>query len=766
MGIKKRRASKKGLVARTLFLILVCGFAAFGVLAVRLFDVQIVNHDYFHARALSAQLRHSTINATRGTIFDVNGNILAMSAPVENVFLSPLVIYLENQDVRLIADGLSSILDVDRDFVLERASRTNSQYQVIASKVGAQEADQVREFVREHRLRGVHLEPNEKRHFPHNSLAGQILGFVGTDNNGLEGLEFRYDDYLTGVNGRRVRLTSRRGNDIGFSDFEDFFDAQDGHDITLTIDSTIQYFVEKHLKNAIDLYDVQNGAVAIAMNPQTGAILAMASYPNFDPNDFLAISDRERTRLEQIEYLDEFNEELRNAQFRQWRNRALTDTYEPGSVFKIVTHAIAIEEGVADLGTVFHCNARINVLGRVDRDNDPLPMRCWLNIGHGTITLDQAMQRSCNVVCVELAVRLGARTFYDYIEAFGLMHRTGIDNASESSGNWWPNNVFFNRHNHSQLAAASIGQTFTITPIQMITAASAAINGGYLMQPFLVHEITDGDGNVVRANEPTVVRQVVSEGTSAAMRQMLENTVLTGTGTNAQVKGYRIGGKTGTSENVVQIATSYDGARKDLTASFLGFAPADDPQIAILVLLDTPSHRTGVAVSGGAMAAPVVGKMFADILPLSLGIIPQYTDEQLGDINVHVPRLDERFINDSIGILRNLGLNYEVFGEGSTVTALMPAANALVAPGTTVRLYAGIAPVEEEVVVPSLNRMSFEGARRALESRGLFIRATGVPISHRRAEVSVQSIAAGETVPTGTIVEVTLIDEEVIERRD
>ena len=767
MGTKKKSSktsSKKGLIFRTLFILIVCGIGAF-VITSRLFDVQIVNHSYFQARALSAQLSHSTLTATRGTIFDANGNILAMSAATENVFISPLVMERDEQDVELIASGLSRILDVDRDMIIERASRTQSQYQIIKRHVSYEQAQEVRAFISEHRLRGVHLEPNSRRYFPNDSLAGQILGFVGTDHTGLEGMELRYEDYLTGVSGRQVRLTSARGSTLSFAGFEDTFEAQDGNDIVLTIDSTIQYFVEKHLAAAIEQYDVLNGAICIAMNPRTGAILAMASYPNFNPNDFLALSGRELSRIEAIEDEDERNAAIREAQFRQWSNRAVTDTYEPGSVFKMISMAMALEENIANLETTFTCRGYVAVRGRVDRNQDPLPMRCHLRIGHGTITFDQAMQRSCNIVCVELAVNIGARTFYDYIEAFGLFGNTGLDNMTEARSFWWDENVFLNRHNHSQLAAASIGQTFTITPIQMITSAAATVNGGYLMQPFLVSEIVDSNGNTVRRNEPTVIRQVISEGTSADMRYILENTVLYGTGRNAQVSGFRIGGKTGTSENVVQLALTYEGAQKDLTASFLGFAPADDPEIMILLLLDTPSRATGINISGGAMAAPVVGNMLADILPLALGIMPEYSEEELQAINIYIPRVYDRPISTATGVLSGLGLSYTIIGDGETVTAQFPAPNMQVAPGTTVRLYADATAPHEQVIVPNLSDMTFQGALNTLENRGLFVRTTGVPIFDIRGRVSVQSVPAGTEVDYGTVVEITLIDRDAVEFR-
>jgi len=769
MGRRKsnsKNSSRKGILFRTLFLLAVCGIGAFAFLATRLFDVQIVNHSYFQARALNSQLTHSTLVASRGTIFDANGNILAMSAATENVFLSPLVIARDGQDVELIASGLSRILGVERDFIIERASRTNSQYQIIKLQVSDDEAQEVREFIAEHRLRGVHLEPNSRRYFPNDSLAGQILGFVGTDHTGLDGLEHRYNGYLAGVGGRQVRLTSARGSTLSFADFEDVFEAQDGNDIILTIDTTIQYFVEKHLEAAIKQYDVLNGAICIAMDPRTGAILAMASYPNFNPNDFLALSEREMNKISTIEDEEERNVAIREAQFRQWRNRAVTDTYEPGSVFKMISMAMALEENIANLETTFTCRGYVAVRGRVNRNQEPIPMRCHLRSGHGTITFDQAMQRSCNVVCVELAVSLGARTFYDYIEAFGLFGRTGLDNLTEVESIWWRESVFLNRHNHSQLAAAAIGQTFTITPIQMITAASATINGGYLMQPFLVSEIVDSEGNSIRRTEPTVARQVISEGTSADMRFILENTVLYGTGRNAQVPGFRIGGKTGTSENVVQLALASEGAQKDLTASFLGFAPADNPEIAILLLLDTPSRATGLNISGGAMAAPVVGNMLADILPLSLGIMPQYSEEDLQAINVYVPSVFERSLSSAASVISGLGLEYIVIGDGETVTSQFPLPNMQVAPGSTMRLYAGVAEPEETATVPNMSGMTFQGARNTLESRGLFVRTTGVPIFDIRGRVSVQSIPAGTEVDYGTVVEITLIDRDAVEFRN
>jgi len=763
---KQNKKPSRALIVRTLFLLAVCGVAAFVLLAMKLYEVQVASNGSYEASALSAQLRHSTIPAARGSIFDVNGKILAMSASVENVCISPFDLERDEQDVFLIAEGLSAILGIEREMIVEKAAKSHLHYQVIKPRVESGEAGQVRAFIKEHKIKGVFLEPATKRYYPNNSLASQILGFIGTDNTGLYGMEKQYDSLLNGVSGRQVRLMSARGADLRLSDFEDFYDAQDGHDITLTIDSSVQYYVEKHLAQAIEDYDVLGGAMCIAMNAKTGAILATANYPNYDPNDFQKLSERELDRLSKLEDEQEYREAVSMVQFRQWSNRALADTYEPGSVFKILTLAMAIEENIATPDSTFYCTGAMHILGRLDREQKPLPLRCWRRWGHGEQTLKQAMENSCNTACVELGLGLGARTFYKYRDAFGLDDRTGLDNAVEGRSIWWSDSIFFDRNNQSQLASAAIGQTFTVTPIQMITAVAATVNGGYLMQPYLVQQITDCAGNIVEVHEPTVIRQVISAETSAAMRSILEDVVKNGTGKNAQVRGYRVGGKTGTSEDVVGIALNEEGAAKDYIASFVGFAPADDPEIVVLLLLEKPSHKTGVYISGGAMAAPVVGNMLADILPLSLGIRPQYTEADLGDINVHVPRVSGRDLEDAVEMLSALGFEYKIIGEGDSVTGQLPASNAHVASGTTVVLYAGEEIPREDVTVPNLSEMSYGAARKALENRGLYIRTTGAPKSDSKAQVSVQSIPAGREVSHGSVVEVTLIDREIIELRN
>jgi len=764
-SIKKKNDQRisRALLVRTLFLLAVCGISAFIILAVRLYNVQIVNGTYYESRTLIGQLRETTINASRGTIYDANGKILAMSGPVENVFISPLEISLAGQDIKFIADGLAYILDVDYESIVEKAGKTSSQYQIIKNKVEGDEANRVREFIIEHKLKGIHFEPASQRYYPNKSLASQVLGFVGTDDTGLDGIERRFDSHLTGVGGRMIRLTNAKGTDLMLAGFGDYFEAKDGNDIKLTLNMSVQYYVEKHLAQAIVDYDIQNGAMCIAINPKTGEILALANYPNFDPNNFLKISEAALERLSHIEDEDEFIEAYRSEQFRQWRNQSLADSYEPGSVFKILTFAMALEENEANLNSTFNCEGVIDV--RVH--DDVSERRCWRRWGHGWQSINSAMNNSCNIACVEIGLRLGGRTFYKYVEAFGLFDKTGLDNATEGRSLWWDENVFFDRRNQTQLASASFGQTFKVTPIQMITAAAATVNGGYLMQPHIVKQISDSDGNIIEATEPAVLRQVISAETSSIMRAMLEDVVKEGTGINAQVRGYRIGGKTGTSENTEQLAgrAEDDTSAKDYIVSFLGFAPADDPEIMILLLLDTPNHNTDIYISGGSIAAPVVGRMFEDILPMSLGIMPKFTEDDLADINVHVPRITGWSVEEAIKILEDNGYLYTVVGDGDLVTAQLPARNAYVASGTKVIIYADAEMPRDAVIVPPLSGLTYSQARRAVEELGLFIRTGGAPKSDTNALVSVQSIQAGREVLYGSIVEVTLLNAQIVERR-
>ena len=762
-GRQNARRPNSMMLRRTLFLLVVCGIVAFLVLVAKLYQVMVVQHDYYENMAISQQVRETEIAASRGTIYDTNGKILAKSASVDTIFISPAEITKYDEDPVLIARSLSEILGVDYGKILEMTSDTKSWYKVVARKVESDVSDQVRAFKEENNIVGVKIEADTKRYYPYGSLAAHIIGFVGTDNSGLSGIENRYDDSLSGSKGRVVRATDRNGTDMLFVDYEDYYDASNGENVTLTLDATIQYYMEKHLQQAVEDYDVQNGAAAIAMDPNTGAILGMASLGNFDLNDYQAVSEEAQAEIDAAESDEEAAELLSAAQQLQWRNKALSDTYEPGSTFKIITLAMALEEGLVDDSSTFYCGGSTNVLGRTD------PLKCWKTGGHGSQTLTQAIQHSCNVALVQIGQKVGAQTFYKYAEAFGFLNltenmdatltaKTGIDLAGESGSIWWSQNTFYDTENLSQLASASFGQTFTITPLQLITAVSACVNGGNLMKPYVVKNVTDSSGKIVSANEPTVVRQVVSEQTSAKVREILEKVVgdpVDGTGKNAYVAGYRIGGKTGTSEKVAQDVA---GGPKEYIVSFIGVAPADDPQIVILVLLDTPSNDCGVYISGSQMTALTVGKMMADILPY-MGVEPEYTDTEKTYMDKTVPNVTGLTVEQAKAALQEVGLNARVIGDGDKITQQLPGGSTVVARGSTILIYAGAEPSAEQEQMPDLTNLTYETARDRLAAYGLYLR-TNSSITSTSQIISGQSIAEGTLVEHGTVVEVTLVTND------
>ncbi len=771
MAISQKRRPNDGapnrmMLRRTLFLLSVCGAAAFVVLAARLYQLQIVRHDELESRAIAQQVRETTVSAPRGTIYDCNGEVLAMSAGVDTIYLSPAEIEQYGEDAEAIAEGLSGILGLDYETVYAKTQNSGSWYEVVARKVEEDVATQVREFKEEGGYNGIKLEADTKRYYPNGSLAAHVIGFVGTDNTGLGGIEAKYDKALSGTNGFIMRSTTAAGTDLLYTSWEDYFDAVPGSDVELTIDATIQYYVEKHLTQAVEDYDIQNGAAAICMDVDTGAILSMASLGNFDLNNYQAISDEAMAEIDASAQSEAERAELiAAAQQLQWRNKAISDTYEPGSTFKIITLAMALEEGVVDMNSTFYCGGSVSVQGR------NTPVKCWKSGGHGSQTLTQAVQHSCNVAFVNIGRLIGEERFYDYAEAFGffertddssvqLTGRTGIDIGGESGSIWWSEDVFCNPENLSQLAAASFGQTFNITPLQLVTAVSACVNGGYLMQPHLVNSVTGPDGSVTEY-EPVEIRQVISEETSAKVREILEQVVgdsVEGTGRNAYVAGYRIGGKTGTSTKTTQEIAG----TKEYIVSFIGVAPADDPQIALLVLLDNPSSESGIYVSGGQMAAPVVGKMMADILPY-LGVEPEYSDSELQTMDRAVPDVTGLSMAEAQSKLSEAGLGFRVIGSGGSVTSQLPAANSVIASGSEVLLYADAAPTGGGSV-PNLTGMTYSEAIRALAGMGMFVGSDSSVTDADSQIVSGQDVRAGTQAGAGTVVTVTLYenDEELL----
>ncbi len=765
---KGTQRPNKMILGRTLVLALVCGIVAFSVLVGRLYKLMIVDHDFYEEQAVNQQTRTVSVAASRGTIYDTNKNALAQSATAYNVFISPYEIqlystkeYKENEkrygdDPELIATGLERILGdqgVSRETMLEMMKDTKSWYKTVAKKLEADKTDEVREFIKENSLAGVHIEEDSKRYYPMGSLACHVIGFVGTDNYGLEGIEALYDSKLEGTNGSVVRLVARNGTQMLFENYQNYNDAIDGNDVTLTLDSTIQAIAEKYLQQAMKANYIQNGGCVIVMDVKTGEILALANANAYDLNDPFTLSEEKLKEIALIEDEEERSKAIQDAQYAMWRDMALSDTYEPGSVFKIITMAIGLEEGVVHENDNFRCNAKIPAGTIPGRDTD---LNCWKRIGHGDQTLREAAMHSCNVAFVNIGLKIGAETYNNYVRAFGLREKTGVDLSGETEGQWWTDEQFLNPLDKSSLAAASFGQTFNVTPIQMITAVSAAVNGGYLMEPYIVKEIENEDGEVVYSREPKVVRQVISEETSALVADILRSVVADegGTGSNAYVPGYNVGGKTGTTTKTpLFVATGV----KEYMVSFCGVAPTEDPEIAVLLVLDNPSSESGIYIGGGQMAAPYVGKIMGEVLPY-LGVQPHYTPEEEALLDVTVPKFTGKDIVSAREQINELGLTVREIGEGETVTAQMPTQGAQVAAGSQLILYRGESPEEKQVEVPDLTGLSVKQARNKLQNLGLFLDTSGASPTISGVKIASQAVEQGTEVPYGAVISVTLVD--------
>ncbi len=718
----------------------------------------IIDHDKYESAAVEQQVRETSITASRGTIYDSNMKMLAVSSSVDTIYISPVEMIKNKEDPEFIARNLSEMLGVSYDTIMAKWQHTDSWYETVAKKVEKETSDRVLAFKTDNRLTSIHLIEDSKRYYPYSTLAAQVIGFVGGENTGLEGIEAKYESTLRGTNGRIVRATTSGGTDMLFTGYENYYDAVDGSGIVLTIDSTIQFYLEKHLAQAIEDYGILNGGMAIAMDVNTGAVLGMATLPEYDLNDFLTLDEGTNTKLlEQGLTQEEYDAAYREALLASWRNRAISDTYEPGSTFKIITLAAALEDGLTTETDLFDCRGSMMVRGR-DADD---PLKCWNTSGHGVQNLAEAAQHSCNVAFVTLGLRIGAERFYEYMDAFGFFDRTGIDLSGESYGIWWSEAQFTRPNSQAELAAASFGQTFNITPIQLITAISAVCNGGYLMEPYVVRQTLDADGNVLYTHEPKVIRQVISNETSARVNAILETVVSAsgGTGKNAYVSGYRIAGKTGTgTKTTVQAQTG----QKEYWVSFIGYAPADDPQVAVLVVLDTPGSDTNVAVSGGAMAAPVVANIFNDVLSY-LGVEKDYGTANSNAVGITMPSLRDYTVADASATLRALGFEVSVQGSGSVVTDQAPFGGQKVNSGSTVILYTEGSKPSETVQVPSLFGMNYSQAKANLAALGLFIRSTGVAPGSNSGSVIIvsgQSIPAGTNVQYGSVIEVNLIDND------
>ena len=736
------RRANRVIQSRTFVLMLIMGILMFVLLFFRLYDLQITRHEELQGKAVSQQTRRTVVTASRGTIYDASGNILAISASAETIILSPLEI---DQAVNSkttpvswtkdsLAAGLADILGKDAASIRKRMENTESQYEVIQLRAEEDVAAKVRAYVDENDIVGVHLVADSKRYYPYGSLAAQVIGFVGTENTGLYGLEAYYEEELEGQSGLVISAKDKAENDMLYT-YEQYFAAKDGGDLTLTLDATIQYYLEKGMESMLDKFSAANGAAGVVLNAKTGGIMAMASYPNYDLNDFSTVQDK--TLLERIERKEST---LADMQLLQWRNKALNDTYEPGSTFKILTLAAALEEGVVDKTTTVNCGGSVTISGYT--------IHCSNKNGHGLQTLVQSVGNSCNPAFINYGLRVGNEKFYQYMESFGLMNTTGVDLGGEAVG------VFASPSSFTQLdlACYAFGQNFTVTPLGLIAAQAACVNGGYLHTPYLVERITDSEGSVVYRHDDTPVRQVISEETSATVRECLEYVVASGTGKNGQVAGYRIGGKTGTADK---------GQTGDVVVSFLCFAPADDPQIIMLITMDTPSRATGVYVSGGNMVAPTASSVMSEILPY-LGIEPSYSAEELLGMDTTVPNVIGMSVDEAKAKLKERVLSCRVEGDGDTITDQTPAGGAIIPGKSVVILYANEKKSTDKCVVPTLLGRTPSEANTVAVNAGLLIRFSGTTGSESSSiRVLSQNLEAGTEVDAGTVITVQLGDTSV-----
>ena len=604
---------------------LILGTLAFFPIAARLVQLTVVDHGYYTAKALNNQTRSTAVLTERGMIYDRNMNVLAVSRSVEHVYLDPQELKQARVDLEKLSLFLGERLGKEPQWILKQAKDTRRRYKQVASGISTETADEIRGYILEKNISGVHLEPSVRRSYPFGDLASQVIGFTNLSGQGSEGIEAAYDAFLSGPMARVLTTKGSNEMDMPFS-YENLVVPRESCNLILTLDTTVQSCLENRLREAIAKYDVQNGAFGLVMNCKTGEILAMATLGGYDPNDYQRVADEKTAgKLEALEAeyrsFPENSEEyirgrqaytdlLTQARLKQWRNRVISDGYEPGSTFKVLTMAAALDCGAIDLNTHFYCRGAERIQGRAQL------LHCWRAAGHGAEQTPQALQNSCNLAFAHIALKLGGERFYDYVKRFGILEKTGVDLAGESKGIFFDKALVTNtdKWGTASLTSGSFGQTFKITPLQLVRAIASVVNGGELVEPYMVSEVQDAKGNVVYRQEPTVTRRTVKEETSEMMRTLIRSVVTEGTAKNADVAGFAIGGKTGTSEKI-DVFDDKGQRVLDKIVSFVGIATMDDPEYIVLAALDTPSRATGIYISGGVMAAPTVGAILADILP-------------------------------------------------------------------------------------------------------------------------------------------------------
>ena len=720
---------------------LVAGFFAlvcFGGLAARLWYLQIAERDFYTGRAGGQQLRDTVVPAPRGDILDTNGVPLAVSATCWTIRASPRE--MADEDVEPASRALAELVGMEYEELYDILSQRSSNDALLLRRADKETTDAVRDLCTENGWQGILLLEDTKRWYPEGDFAASLLGFTNVDNAGMAGLELEYDQQLTGTSGRVLSAKNAWGYDMP-TDYDTYIAPVQGNTLQLTIDVNVQHYLENYLSYAVKAYNVSQRAVGIVMEVDTGRVLAIATKPDYDPNEPRVLTDPDARALVESLSGDERSAALQLAQQTQWRNKAVSDLYEPGSVFKLITCSAALDAGVVTPSSSFYCGEAYKVAG--------IPFHCANHKSHGAQTVAQALANSCNQSFIQIGQRLGVEAFCDYFEAFGLCGATGIDLPAEPKRSEY---YTADRMGPVELASCAFGQSSKITPIQMLTAVCAVVNGGKLMQPYVVEKITDASGNVVSTTEPTVRRQVIRKETSALMCQMMEGVVDGGSGKNAYVAGFRVGGKTGTSQ---KLDSPDEEAR---IASFVGIAPADDPKIAVLIALDEPhTFSTG----GGALAAPVAALVLEDALNY-YGVEPRYTPEEQQRLENQLPDAVGLTAEAAAAKLQAAGFAAKAVGGGDTVLTQYPEAGQTLPRGSTVLLYTSEDAARQVTVVPSAAGQTLAEATETLHAAGLNIKAAGAAGAEGAVAVG-QSSPAGEQLPQGSLVTVTFYDYTVPE---
>ena len=717
----------------------------------RLYILMVRDYELYSELALRNQTRSTSVAADRGTIYDRNLNVLAASENRENVYLDPHELKQSRADIPAMAEFLGQVLEKDPQWIQAQAADLKKRYKQVGSCIAEEKAALIRSYIQSREISGIHLEPTSVRVYPNGSLAAQVIGFTNASNDGTEGIEASYNRYLAGSAGRVITTKGNNEMDMPFS-YERFLASRKGADVILTLDGTVQQALEKQLEAAVARYDVQNGAFGLVMNCKTGEILAMATLGSYDPNRYLEIADGKvlaqlRQMLAEGADADAYSKALADARWKQWRNRVLSDGYEPGSTFKVLTMAAALDCGAITLNTPFYCRGAEQIPGRSQL------LHCWRSAGHGAEQTPQALQNSCNIAFAHIALKLGGERFYDYITRFGILEKTGIDLAGESKGVFFDKKLITNteKWGTASLTSGSFGQTFKITPLQLVRAIASVVNGGNLLEPYIVSEVVDENGVTLLRQEPTVVRTTISPETSATMRELIRSVVTEGTAKNAAVAGFSIGGKTGTSEKIDVF--DENGQRvQDKIVSFVGIAPMDDPEYIVLAALDTPSRTTGIYISGGVMAAPTVGAIMADILPY-LGVERQMEGEPFP-----LEDLSGKTVKEVKTLLKDQRITVTAVGDGQTVTGQLPAAGQTVLPGGEVLIYLGEPMPQRTVQVPDFRGMNRQQASDAAGRLGLFIQPMGCTDVAPQVTVCSQSEAPGTELAAGSTVTLQFAD--------